>query len=481
MPRQASGHPGKHPGAALRSRAASLFTIRKPVVFGISFVCPLLLVLLRPLGMDLGQSAVLASLVLVIIWWVSGAVHRLVASCVLLVLFCLFGRTPPTAVFSFPLSPGFYILILSFVFSQGVLNSGLVEKLVTPFLVRHVRSRGRLILTLFICALAFIFIIPQPYSRVILLSIVFTGFCNAVGMGEDARKVVLFGLFTFSLMMNNGLLQGDIVLNTAALGISGIQLGELGWAARMLPPTLVFCALAGLLYAFVYKKHLVFPKPADGGTTGGDLNKAQAAALSGRDKRNLVFIVVFVLFWALTPVHGVDQLITIAAGTLLMFLFGLARLRDLATIDVTLLVFVTAAFSIGSVMRGSGVADLLFNRFIPLFPSGFSFGFVLAVVLICMAMHMVLGSNITTMSIMIPGLFTIAAGRMDDTLLMLLIVFSICAHFLLPFHNVIIMVGEGRGCYDGKTMLRFTLPLTVLVVASAMALYLGWWRIAGFL
>lgn len=446
---------------------------RKWLIIAISFVIPALILIFRPLGLDLFQAVVLAALVLVITWWVSGVVHRIIASAVLLVLFCIFGRTPLAAVFSFPLSPVFYVILFSFLFSQGVANSGLAEKLLNPVLFRLVKNRGQLLLALAVCAFAFVFIIPQPYSRVILLSIIFAGFCDAVKMSARSKSIVLFALFTFSIIVNLSVRQGDIVLNSAALGIAGIEMTDGQWAGFMLLPTLVFLVLAALLFFFVYRKQLELPpRPPQAG---------KREPLTKTEKRHLVFIAVVVVFWALTPLHGVNELVTIIASTALMFLVGLLRPGDFKTIDITLLVFLTAAFAIGGVMKGSGVADILFERFIPLFPSGFSLLFVVVVVIVSMVMHLILGSNITTMSVMIPGLFTIAAGRMNDEALMFLIYFVICAHFLLPFHNVVIMVGEGRKCYDGRLMIRYSIPLTFLVIAAAVVIYMGWWTLAGYL
>lgn len=450
---------------------------KRPVIFIAGFLVPALILIFRPLGLDTFQAVVLAGLVLVITWWVSKVVHRVIASCVLLLLFCIFGRTPLPQVFTFPLSSTFVIILLSFLFSQGVANSGLAEKLINPLLGRLVKNKGQLILAVALCAFLFIFIIPQPYSRVILLSIIFGAFCDGMKMGPRSKSIVLFALFAFSFMLNLSLKQGDIILNTAALSIAEVELTDGQWAGYMLLPTLVFVALAALLFYLVYRKQLELP-------AGGALPAKTAAKrepLTKTEKRNLALIGVIVVFWALTPLHGVNELYTIIIGTVLMFPFGLLRGRDFKTIDVPLLVFLTAAFAIGGVMKGSGVADILFDRFIPLFPPDFSIGFVLAVVGVTMALHMILGSNITTMSVMIPGLFTVAAGRVSAPILMFLIFFIICSHFILPFHNVIVMVGEGRRCYDGNMMLRFTLPLTALVIAAALLLYLPWWQLAGFL
>ena len=58
-----------------------------------SFVLPAVLFFLRPVGMDLRESAVTAGVVLAIIWWSSGIVKKIPAAVFLLLLFMLVSQT----------------------------------------------------------------------------------------------------------------------------------------------------------------------------------------------------------------------------------------------------------------------------------------------------------------------------------------------------------------------------------------------------
>ena len=62
-----------------------------------------------------------------------------------------------------------------------------------------------------------------------------------------------------------------------------------------------------------------------------------------------------------------------------------------------------------------------------------------------------------------------------------IIFIGICGHALLPFHCVLLLVGEGNGYYTSRDMLRFTVPLSALLVPVVLVLYLGWWQIIGLL
>ena len=164
-----------------------------------------------------------------------------------------------------------------------------------------------------------------------------------------------------------------------------------------------------------------------------------------------------------------------------MFACGLLRLRDLKCINLRLLTFLTAAFAVGGVLKQTGVADVIFLRLTALFPSRFSVGYAALVLAVSMALHMLLGSNVTTMSVAVPGLMSVGVGVAQEEVLLFLIYLGVCGHFLLPFHHVLLLLGEGDGCYTSRHMTRFGVPLTALTLLCSLVLYLGWWKLAGLL
>ena len=139
-------------------------TVKKPLSLLLTLLPPLLILLLRPFGMDWLQGGILAALILTIFWWVSGVVERTLASSFLLLVFLLFSGAPVRSIFTFPLSENFLMIVFSFLFSQGISNSGLTGKLLQPLLGRFARTPLRLLLSMVLSAFVMIFIIPQPFS-----------------------------------------------------------------------------------------------------------------------------------------------------------------------------------------------------------------------------------------------------------------------------------------------------------------------------
>ena len=449
---------------------------RKALLIVLTLIPPLLVLLLCPLGMDRRQSGILAALVLTILWWVTGAVERTIASGFLLAVFLFFSGAPWQTVFTFPLSENFVMIVAAFLFSQGISNSGLADKLLQPLLARYARTLPKLLLSIFLCSLATIFIIPQPFSRIIILAGIYSGYFDTlecVRRNDRLKPVLMAAIFILSVLTNMLLLRGDIILNNALLTMGGVSMTEGTWMRFMSVPTLLFLALAVGLFCLVFRREL---RLYDGGSS---CPEREVSPLTGREKRDLVLILAVVVFWAAEDLHGINGTITVVAGVVLMFLMGLLRMRDWRSVNVKLLVFLTAAFAIGGVLKACGVADILFSRFMALFPSSFTLGYAAMTLLTAMLLHMILGSNVTTMSVVVPGLMTISAGIAPQEPMLFLIYIAVCGHFLLPFHHVVILLGEGKGYYGTKHLVRFGVPLTVLMFLSAIVLYLGWWRLLG--
>lgn len=456
------------------SRPALNGLIKSWPALGLALVVPLAVFILRPLGMDLRQSGILAALLFAIICWVTGAVERTLASALLLAVFLAFSGAPVQTVFTFPLSENFLMIVFSFLFSQGISNSGLTEKLLQPLLARIAQTPGRLMASMVVCAAAMIFIIPQPFSRIIILSGIYAGYFDrleCVKRERELKPVLMAGLFIFSVLVNMLMIRGDIILNNALLTMGGVSLTEGDWVRYMSVPTLVFLLLAVVLFYVVFRRELALYHG------DGQEASAEKAVLTLREKRCLALILAVVVFWATEGLHGVSGTITVIAGTALMFAVGLLKLPDIKSINVNLLVFLTAAFAIGGVLKACGVADILFSRFTRLFPAEFSTRYVLTVLLTAVILHMVLGSNVTTMSVVVPGLMSIGAGTAPEIPLLLLIYIAVCGHFLLPFHHVVLLLGEGKGYYSVKHLSRFGIPLTILMTVLATVVYMGWWSL----
>ena len=451
----------------------SFLTKKNGLYLLLSLILPALVLIFRPLGLDKTQSLLLAALLLVIFWWVVNLMPKWLSSLFLLVVFSLFGRTPLRSVYQFPLSDNFLVILFAFLFSQGISNSGLTKRLLQPLFYRWIHTPGQFLLLSILCNLALIFIIPQPFARIILFAFIVSEFLEDVCPDKTVREILLFSVFLFSCTSNMAFLRGDIIMNNAIQSFGEVRFTESSWAAAMTLPTLLLMAAEYLLLRLVYRR------PLHGVRFCAPAVRSEVRRLERREWLELALILATMLLMALQPLHGVPAKWIIMASTLIMFLCGLLKLPDIRSINFNLLVWLTAAFSIGNVMRGSGTADIVFSRLSTLFPAQFDLTFLLAVILITMILHMLLGGSVTTTSVVIPGILSIAAGKAPAAMLVLIIYILVYNHFLLPLHNAVLVIGNGDKRFPARLVAQFGGVLTLVMPLFILFVYRLWWQFIG--
>lgn len=143
--------------------------------------------------------------------------------------------------FSFPLSENFVMIAVSFLFSQGISNSGLPGRLLQPLLSRFAHTPLRMMIFLILSAAVSMFIIPQPFSRIIILSLIYREYFTKINLPESLSAVLMLGLYVFSVLINMSMTRGDIILNGSLTSMAGQTVGEGAWVAYMAVPTLPTC------------------------------------------------------------------------------------------------------------------------------------------------------------------------------------------------------------------------------------------------
>lgn len=435
-----------------------------------TFLLTLAIIMIRPLSMDLNQSIILATLIMVIIIWTTGIVKKTYASIFLLIVFSIFGRTNLGIIFKFPLSSNFYLIALSFLLSQGIVNSKFAARLSNLVIYKYGNSPTKVILLSFVFSVFLIFIIPQSFSRVILLSSIFSEFFREKRLQKKEAEIFYFSIFVSTAFTSMLFLNGDIILNYSATQFAGITLSWFEWFKYMTLPSVftVMLVITCLLVMFKKRiKNIRFESCKD------SINSIQ---ISKQEKSAMIIMGLVILFWMTEPLHSINPTYIALIGTVAMFLFKILDTKDLLSLNFDLLIFLTAALSIGSVLNQSGVANIIYSKIMFLFPATYSNMYLLVLIFTVMVLHMILGSSITTMSVVIPILVELTRGILNPVVVSLLVYLSVNMHFLLPFHHILIMVGSGKNFYTNKTVLQFGLLLTVLVFIVIFSFYLPWWR-----
>lgn len=431
-----------------------------------------LLFFFNPFGLTTKNNLVFASLLLAILLWSVDVFAKKYVAVFLLTVFLLLGESRITEVFRFPLSSDFILIVFSFLFSQGIVNANIADLFSGLVMKRYGKSPLKLVLVGIVCSVVLIFIVPQPFARVILLAAVYQEFFKKNRVDERISEAVLYSLFVFATVSYMLFINGDIILNRAAVSFADLEVSFMDWMGMMFIPTVITGILVLGVYLAVFRREL-FQIPYQ------VVMDEERHLVTEQERKTLYIIAAVVLLWITEGFHGIGADIVIVAGTLAMYLTGSVKREDLKHINIDLLFFLTAAFAIGPVMKNTSIADQVFLGFTGVFPEIFSWSYLLLVVVCAMVLHMFLGSTITTLSVVLPGLLTVSAGVVSPMIIMFSAYIAVNIHYILPFHHVSIMIGAGKQYYTNKTVLKFGIYMTVITLISIMGIFYPFWRMTG--
>lgn len=448
--------------------------MNKRLVFLFTLLLPIIIILFLPFNSSFNQRLLLASVVLVIAWWATGVVHRSIASSILIVSFLVFSNAPIKTILKFPLSPTFFLIIFTFLLSEGIVKSNLANRMAKALLSRFATTPLGLIFMSFILGILLIFLIPQPFPRVILLSTIYLQFLKHGKVTNSTKSTILFSIYVASTCTSMLFINGDILLNYSVLQFANVKLTWFQWSKYMTLPSLLISFLVFIIYIMFFRKNIF--------NTKFMLNIKSKNYDSLTDREKYVFIIlifVFLLFMT-EPIHSIHPAWISFAGVIAMYMLKILDLRDFKTINIHLLLFLTAAFSIGGVLNHSGIADLICNSLIEYLPKQNNILLFIFIIFIVMLIHLILGSAITTSSVVLPAFMNLDIG-IDSTVLTLIAYTVVSIHYFLPFHHATIMIGAGENHYPNSHVLKFGLALTLLVFISVLFIQIPWWIFIGLL
>lgn len=279
-------------------------------------------------------------------------------------------------------------------------------------------------------------------------------------------------------------LTGDSTLNPLVAQYSaeagGMSPSFVDWFLYMSVPMLValLCTLFLGLFLFKPSKELVYDRE--------QIVAKQAALgkLSVKEIRTIVWLIIAIALW-LTVSGDYIGWVTLAIGVCLaMPVIGeVLTPASWNAVDIKSLMFLTAAMAVGSVGGATGMNAWIADVVLPSSVPENIFLFALLVAALSMIIHMFMGSVMAVLGVCVPAFISFAAGSSVSPLAVALIVFtSINIHYILPFHNLPILIGEGKdaGGYTSKEAMRMGIPLTA-VVFIVVLVEAAWFHLFGLM
>lgn len=358
-----------------------------------------------------------------------------------------------------------WIVVGAYLIAGAVKDSGLGQRIAYAFMLKFVKSAKSLILSIFALTFVLALLIPHPFPRAFLILAVVSVIAESAGYGEDDRGKLGFLIFAAAVPCSMFFMTGDSTLNplVASYGANGgAAIGFVDWFIYMSLPMIVatLCTIVLALALFKPSKELVYDRE--------EVLAKQAALgkLSEKEIRTIVWLVIAIALW-LTVSGDYLAWVTLVIGVLMaMPVIGeVLTPASWSSVDIKTLMFLTAAMAIGSVGGATGmnawIADVVLPSTVPANP----YLFALLVCALTMVIHMFMGSVMAGLGICVPAFLTFVQGTSVTPIAVALIVFTaINLHYILPFHNLAILVGEGKdaGGYTSKEAMKMGIPMTVV-------------------
>lgn len=434
-------------------------------------------------GLSTKGQMCLALTFMTVIFWAFQVVQSGYSSGLYLALLIIFDVADAAVVFSPWTGPTIYLVMGAYLIASAVKSSGLGERIAYGLIIRFVDSYRSIIISVFLLTFVLSLIIPHPWPRAFLImSVMAVVIKGAKVHKRDAAKIG-FSVFAASVPVSMIFMTGDSVLNPLAAQASGVSISWLQWFVYMGPPAIAASILTCVLI-------LVLLKPETEIHINKEHIKTELSALgpmSRSEKCTAAWLVIAAVLWATDSIHGINiGWITLLIAMLMSFpvVGEVLTPKHWSEIPVNVLLFLTAAISIGRVGELTGMNDWIAKAVLPASVPSDYYMLSFVITFISMGIHMVLGSVIAVIGIAMPALLMFTGPMGINPAAASFIVYSaISAHYILPFHHLNILVGQGEdnGMYTQREVVRFGLPLTAVVFIVTVFIEIPYWKLIGLI
>jgi len=418
-----------------------------------------------------------------VVWWAMGVVHPGFASLLLLVSWVVSGTADSATVFKLWTSPLMYLVIGGYLIAAAVEGAGLGRRMAYAFTLRFVSSYRSLIAACYILGFLLSILIPHPWPRSFMIMAVMSIIIRSAKLEKKFAAQIGLTAFAASCPTSMILLTGDSTLNVVAMNFAGMDASWLKWVVLMGVPGVITSVLLYLVQIFC------FPQPEHFVMDKNEFRRLldEMGPISRNEWMTLFWMLIAIGFWMTDFLHHIHPGWIAALAALMMSLprigAGIGP-KDWGKVNVGTLFFLTAALGIGTVGAATGMNKWIAATLLPAHVPGNIYIFALFVAAFAMLIHMVLGSVLAVMGIVTPAIMAYTAGSGIPPIVASLLVYTVVnQHYLLPFHNMAVLVGEGEegGGYGAAEVFKLGLPLTVVVLVVAVCVEVPWWRMIGLL
>jgi Di- and tricarboxylate transporters len=458
--------------------------VNKKIIGFLSGIAVFVIIYLLPLnGLAWAGHMCLALTLMTVVWWATQIAQPAYVGGIYLILLIILRVATPVQVFSSSWTGSIMWLVIgAYLIAGAVKDSGLGERIAYAFIIKFVRSWKGIIISIFVLTFIMALLIPHPWPRAFLIMSVMAVVCKSANMPKEDTAKVGLAVFAASCPLSMVFLTGDSSLNPLAVADSGISCDYLSWFKYMSVPMIIAAILTMLLILLLFK-------PTKEVNIDLDVLREKQKSLgplSTREKRTAIWLVIAIVLWLTNGITGVDigWITLIVALLMSMPLIGeVLTPKSWSGVPVNVLIFLTSAISIGTVGGVTGMNAWIAHTVLPSSVPANIFLLALLIAVVAIVVHMFMGSVIAVMGVCIPAMVAYTSRLGISSLAISLLVFSaINIHYILPFHNLAMLVGcePDAGGYTQKEVIKLGIPLTAVVLIVVLVAA-GWFRITGLI
>lgn len=375
-----------------------------------------------------------------------------------------------------------YLIIGAYLIATAVKDSGLGERIAYWYIDKYVTNFKSIIVSIFALTFILALLIPHPWPRAFLIMSVMAVVVKSANIPHEDAVKIGFTVFTASIPVSMIFLTGDASINPlAAASCAPEPMGWMTWFKVMGLPMVLTSLITMVMIMVMFKP----TKEVSVNKEEIAKKRASLGSMTGIEKRTAFWVILAIILWMTDTIHGID----IGWVTLwIAVMMAMPTVGDILTpkswsgVPVQTLLFLTAAVAIGRVGGATGMNTWIAQTALPSSVPENMFVLAAFITAIAIVIHMCFGSVIAVMGIVIPAMLAFTKPMGMTTIIPVMIAYTaINCHFILPFHNLAILVGcgEENGMYSEKECIRFGVPFTAVLFILTCVIEIPWWKIIG--
>ncbi|WP_165253231.1 anion permease [Adlercreutzia sp. ZJ304] len=439
-----------------------------------------ILIFLIPIpGLEYAAHAQLALTLLALCWWATSALPAPVTAAIYMGATIVFQIAPAPDVFgAWYRGCNCWIVIAAFLIAAGVERTGLGKRIAYGVCtMKFIKSYKSMIAAITVLNIVLALLIPSAFARTFLILVIVEEICLANSVNEHNTRILKFAVFAISVPTMTLFLTAEAAINS----IVSSALGGVTWFAWFFQigiPSLVLVILTAVLFSFVFKPE---------GEVKIDVSVCREklknlGGLKAGEIKCICWLIVLLVFWAGCDFFGLKLETGTFFITALMFLPGIGciNMGALESISLGTLIFVTCTVAIGTVGGVTGLNGWIASTLLPTSFIDNPVLIVLFIAIVCVIIHMIVGSVMATTAVITPILLAFAGSVPSVTAALVLYVgfHVVSSQYLLSMHQATLATGMEKAGFTDKMVLKMGLPLTVLILIQSL-IDLGWLTIIG--